>query len=408
MIKMLRNIVLGVMISLVFSSCIDEIAGVVDGYEDLLVIEGQITNEDVAYTVLITRTSEDVNSEGKPVVGAVVSVEDSKGSKYNFVEKGRGEYVSDDDAFRGEINEQYRLNIEIKGGDTYQSSWCILHEPGDIDSIYFESYEYYSQSRMKNMRGISFYANGQGCGDDDVFLRWKCFHDWKFMVQSPTYHELFRNAPDSVVVTPFQNKFCFKSSISNSINIHSFQNTDETTYNKHYLTSMNPTEMDAFSIRHSLLVKQYSMSSDEYNFWRNIKETTQETGDIFGKQPYPVVSNIKNLTNPEKRAVGFFKVSGVSEKRIYVDRADISFLKIPVLTYTYSCPIDTFLIDSVEFDNVYEVYDYYVNGMGLGLVDLYTNLYTNEILGIRVTEPKCNDCTISGSPNVPSYWEEAE
>lgn len=407
MIRFFKYLLLVTISLIILNNCIDEIGGVVDGYEDLIVVEGMLTNEDTEYTIKLSRTSADVNVLGDPVEGASVSVEDGKGNKFDFKEENKGIYVSDDDQFRGEINETYQLTIQIKEGDTYQSEWCVLNEPGEIDSIYFEKRQYYSSAERRNMDGVSIYADGKSCSEnDDVSLRWKCYSTWKFMVQYPTYHKLYSYAPDSVTRIPYQNKFCWKSSVTDNINIYSFKNTNTKEVTKQHMLLLRPSESDVVSIRYSVLVKQYSISLDEYNFWRNIKETTQETGDIFGKQPYTVVGNIKNITTPSRRAVGFFRVAGVTSKRTYIDRAEVSKMKIPVETFVNHCPVDTGLIDSARYTNIYDVYNHFVVDSGAGLVDMVTNLYTGEILGLRVTNKKCNDCTKTGSGITPSFWEE--
>ena len=68
----------------------------------------------------------------------------------------------------------------------------------------------------------------------------------------------------------------------------------------------------------------------------------------FSKQPYSVISNIHNTTNPEDRILGFFQVSAVSEKRKYISYGDVSAWGIPF----YSYPCQTWQYEPGDFETL--------------------------------------------------------
>jgi hypothetical protein len=72
-------------------------------------------------------------------------------------------------------------------------------------------------------------------------------------------------------------------------------------------------------IGYSLLVTQHALSQQAYNYWEQLRINNDHRGGLYEKQPLPVAGNLKNLSDPGKKVLGFFEASGTSEKRIFVD-----------------------------------------------------------------------------------------
>jgi len=62
---------------------------------------------------------------------------------------------------------------------------------------------------------------------------------------------------------------------------------------KEPLLFIAPDQSDRLLIQYSMLVSQYSISKAEYDFWNDLKQVNETGGDIFAKQPYNILSNIK-------------------------------------------------------------------------------------------------------------------
>ena len=105
------------------------------------------------------------------------------------------------------------------------------------------------------------------------------------------------------------NEFCWKYSHSSDILIHSdviLQESSEP--EKMPLLFIASDNSDRLLIHYSILVKQHSISKEEYDFWNNIKQVNEAGDDIFGKQPYMVDGNIHNISNPDEKVLGYFQV----------------------------------------------------------------------------------------------------
>jgi len=74
-------------------------------------------------------------------------------------------------------------------------------------------------------------------------------------------------------------------------------------------------QSDRLLIQYSILVSQYSISKEEYDFWNNLKQVNESGGDIFAKQPLRFSAIfIMSVT----RLKGFWVISrfsGMKQKR---------------------------------------------------------------------------------------------
>ena len=92
---------------------------------------------------------------------------------------------------------------------------------------------------------------------------------------------------------------------------------------------IDPVLSDRLTQEYSILVKQYSVSQEEFDFWNNLKKAGEAGGDIFALQPFTVMSNIHNVNNNNERILGYFEVSAVSQKRIFITASELDPLYLP-------------------------------------------------------------------------------
>jgi Domain of unknown function (DUF4249) len=71
-------------------------------------------------------------------------------------------------------------------------------------------------------------------------------------------------------------------------------------------------------IGYSILVKQYALTKDAYNYWLLIQKTSQQLGTLFDIQPTQLIGNIHCLTNPSAPVIGFISASSVQQQRINI------------------------------------------------------------------------------------------
>ena len=85
-----------------------------------------------------------------------------------------------------------------------------------------------------------------------------------------------------------------------------------------------PKNDERISVRYSILVRQYAMTPEAYQFRANLQKNTELNGTIFDPQPFQLNSNIHCTSNPNQPVIGFVSASTVAEKRIFIKRNQVT------------------------------------------------------------------------------------
>ncbi|HKL38440.1 MAG TPA: DUF4249 family protein, partial [Bacteroidales bacterium] len=95
----------------------------VDDFENVLVIQGMITNQPGPYRVKISRTMglSEKHPEAYRETGAVVTISDEKGNFETLTEKAPGIYQTDPNGIQGNIGHEYVLTVYTADGSNYES-----------------------------------------------------------------------------------------------------------------------------------------------------------------------------------------------------------------------------------------------------------------------------------------------
>ncbi len=79
------------------------------------------------------------------------------------------------------------------------------------------------------------------------------------------------------------------------------------------------TETWRLNHRYSLLVSQMTLARSAFWYWSELGKNIQSKGKLFDTQPSITPSNICNVNDEDELIIGYFSISGVSEKRIFVE-----------------------------------------------------------------------------------------
>jgi len=111
------------------------------------------------------------------------------------------------------------------------------------------------------------------------------------------------------------------------------------------------------SYGYSLLVRQFSLDEAAFRYWDELKKNSQEMSGMYDRQPSFTPSNICNCDNPDERILGFFSVSGVTEKRVFVKdvvglkKYDVQFCtpfpEIPRLRYMLTADLPVYISEAI-------------------------------------------------------------
>jgi hypothetical protein len=393
-------------------SCIDPYTPKLTGYESLLVVEGQITNENSSHSVKLSRTFQELNSEPIRVSDAVVTIKDDIGNERILKYAGSGIYKTDSLEFRGVPGRSYVLRILTKDNEEYESEPCLMSTVSDVDSIYFAKDQVLVNNQTESEDGVSIYLDSKG-GEINQYYRWTYEETWKFRVPNPKLYDYIKtpDKPDNPVIKQVEDvkEYCWKSHKSDEILIRSINEGETKKIGKQTINFIASEKSDRLLVQYSILVKQYSISKNEYDFWNNLKQVNEAGGDIFARQPYSVISNIHNTKNAGIRVLGFFQVSAVTEKRVNITHKDVSLMGLHFYTY----PCRTWELLRADFGTKYteppitwdDVYWH------LCIASDYTFIrpiyfYTDSlIMYLQFTRPECADCEVTGTRTKPDFWD---
>jgi hypothetical protein len=121
-----------------------------------------------------------------------------------------------------------------------------------------------------------------------------------------------------------------------------------------------------------------------------------------------VISNIYNTGDPDEKVLGYFKVSSVKQKRIYITSEDIKGLNLP--QYINDCikfvvspedyPPPQPWDKPMTFDDIYNMF------MAAGGLVFVEPVYgpNNVLYKLVFASNECSDCTLTGSAEEPDFW----
>ena len=388
-------------------TCIDPYHPKLGDYVSLLVVDGLITDSNNSNIIKLSRTFQDTNADPVVVSDATVYITDDNENSTYLTNKGNGIYKTDSIGFRGSPGRTYVLHIQT-AGEEYESDPCIMQSVPDIDSIYFEKDEELVNNGTQSQQGIRIYLDSKG-GDNNQFYRWAFDETWKFKVPFPKKFN-FNMADSAITRVDTVKEFCWKSAKSNDVLIYSNFSGKTLPIKKEPIFFIASDQSDRLLIQYSILIKQYSVSKNEYDFWNNLKQLNESGGDIFSRQPFIVTSNIKNLNNPNERVMGYFQVSAVKQKRKYITISDIVGLNLPF--FHYSCqrfakePID-YLAGMAPLPSWADLYSMWCVTSTYYFIEPVYNANASgkkNISKLVFATPECANCELSGALAKPDFW----
>jgi hypothetical protein len=386
-------------------TCIDPYKPNLSGNESYLVVEGMITDEAVPYEIKLSRTIQTQDAIPEKVTDAVVTITDENGNQTALINSGNGSYKTNGAVFTGIVGKEYSLHIKTKEGKEYMSEPTVMLPVPEIDNIYYAKEEEFDNNQSETHQGIKFYLDSKEGDENNNYFRWEYEETWKFRLPNP---KKFNYINDSTILAVKDVKeFCWKQKKSSGILIHTLSAGQAKIIRKEPICFFASDKSDRLTIQYSILVRQYSMSKKESEFWDNLKKVNEGGGDIYGMQPFPVISNISNINDPGERVLGYFHVCAVKQKRTNINFKEILDLNLPLYHYgcarfeaspedyaCRNCPILT-------FDDVYNIFDanpYY------SFVEPIFNTDTKKLKKLVFTTSICSDCELSGTSQKPDFW----
>ena len=246
-----------------------------------IVIEGLVTNKPNYQSVKITRSTQFYASGETPrVVNADVVVTDDTGEAFTFVHNPRnhsdslGIYVPEND-FIGVIGRTYTLRVDVDG-ETYEAT-DMMYSVTAIDSLTFRINENQQEDPEEPGKIYEMLLFAREPQDEENFYLFKYYRNDSLTVFNPT----------------------------------------DIYYSNDELLGENIGGIPSpvfYGVNDRARLEAYSLSRDGYVYYNDLSIIlNNDGGGMFGSIPAPPRTNLNN------DALGFFQVSAVREKEVYIE-----------------------------------------------------------------------------------------
>jgi hypothetical protein len=366
-----KRILKGMALILCCSGCVTEFVPDIREENNILVVEGLITDQSEVYQIKIS-TSMPVGTTDtiKPLGGCTVTVLNDSGNSYTFQEGETGIYRSPSE-MTGRIWDFYKLHITAPRGSimlNYESEFIQMLPVSPV-SLDYEKVIINDQPIDRfDEEGCRIFLNTNAAFTG--FMRWDYSETW-------------------ILRLPFSvpNAKCWVSDRSRNIMIRNNVSSNEEFIREPLLYISNNT--DRLKTRYSIEVNQYSINENEYNYWAALKTMTEENGGIYDVIPSSVMGNIHCIEDPHQTVLGYFSVSAKTSQRIFIDNDFAGIVN----------PYRNCITDTVYGDG-------YISGIDTTVWILFDKprAFPNPRTRILTDIRGCYDCTMRGTKVKPSFW----
>lgn len=365
------------------ASCVEEIALYSENFEEAIVIEGLVTNELKKHEIKISQTFAIDSTGPKPVSGADISVTGEEEHIFEELEPGR--YISID-SFAARPGIDYQLSILVNGNE-YISEPTQLSGTSSIGELEANRINYRGED------GVAITLNNQTSTGGANYYKYEYVETFKFNSNYDKVKDIILVDGVPVEVPKQKEEYtCYQTNNSQKIILANTNSLSDDSVNDlliNFIDSKDPS----LSNRYSLLIKQYVISRDAYNYYKILEELSGSENIFSQTQPGFLEGNITNINNPNEKIIGFFNVSSVTTKRIYFNYRDfydpegIRPRFVPFALCEETLPGIDNLIEQIERNAV-----------------RWAGVLPGG--GILVVPARCVDCTFFGTNEKPDFWED--
>lgn len=380
---------LSMLIVLVFSTCIEPYDGPIGSFEDTLVVNALLTNENKKHQIRLNRSYKFDEDGPTPEQNAIVSIIDGDGEAYEFEETSPGIYASRI-VFAAEVFTPYYLSIQTENGNSYRSDEMELPKAETkIDELYADKIV-----DDNGVEGIGIFIDTYDPFKTSNYYRYEYNETYKviapfwssqdavFLIESTLGGVEF-----NIILREQEERVCYGTGTSNTFDLINTSNLSEDRISQHDIRFIERNEY-ILRNRYSILARQYIHSSKAFEYYETLDRLTQSSTDPFSEdQPGFLTGNIFSLTDNKENIAGFFDVATVDEKRIFFNWVDF-FPGEEIPPYFINCEPRT---PNSQSDL-------------LQLLTSGNSVFFDQNDGTRFVPRPCGDCTALGSNKIPEFW----
>jgi hypothetical protein len=347
-----------------------------------LVVEGFINVGNGPTNISLSRVTTLDSPVIIPQTGAQVSVESQEGSSYPLSELGNGKYSISQ--IPVDLTQQYRLQIITPDSKVYLSGFTAPKVTPLIDSV----------SWSAAADGATIYVSSHDPQNNTKYYQWEYEETWEY---TSAYQSGYEYVNGTIVARPDSDQLfiCWKSDTSTSISIGTSAALNTDVISEFPLAQV-PYSTNKLSVKYSILVKQYALTEDWYNWDEKVQKNTEQLGSIFDAQPSEIAGNLQCISNPGEQVIGFIGCTTETEKRIFISRFQLP--NSPVIYSGYGdCGEDTVKNDPFDLNAAFSA------GSKIPIGPVYKG---PVLIGYLASGASCVDCRLMGGMLMePPFWQ---
>jgi len=368
-------------LALMLSSCIKPYEPVIESRDaSKYVVSGQVVKGEDIQNINISVTSPISKPEYIPVTGCQVIINDNNGNIFVATDQLDGNYTFNIPDGYLKTGSSFKVEILTPSGITIISDSDTLNESPEIDSVYYYVDEIPTNDPEIFKKGLQFYIDLDAENTASHNFRWEAIETWEYHSSWPI--EWYYDGSFQHVYPPdYSRMVCWRTEMVKNIFTLSTENLEQNKYKLFPLHFIDNFSSPRLVYGYSLLIKQFALSNAAYSYWEKLRINSTDQGGLYDKQPLAIRGNLHNVTHQDQDVLGFFGVSEVKLKRIFVSNI--------ATEYTMDC-------NPIPLRGWYEItprdYPAYLYGDEYG--------YSMALL-----LPECVDCLVLKGTNVkPEFW----
>ena len=336
-----------------------------------LVVEGNIVVGDSTFIHLSRTIGINDTSIIQPERNAIVSVESEDGESYGLQNMFNGNYFSP--LLPISSTKNYRLHIFTADGKEYASDYVPVKITPPIDSVSW---------KFDNTGGINIFVNTRDVTNTTQYYRWKYVSCWERRSRDSS-ELIFENGALRYRTPDEQIYHCYHIDTSAEIFVASTAGLSSDVIFEKKLANIPYRSIQVRWV-YTILVSQYALTKEAFEYWENLKKNTEQIGSIFDPQPFAEFGNIHCVTNADEPVLGFVSACTTSRQRLYIFYSEVH--------YPYDLPDCQLTV--VSPSQIAEVFSGY----------MFLPLRYGDFGSVLAYTRECLDCRLQGGTNVkPPY-----
>jgi hypothetical protein len=341
---------------LLFDACIDPLPVHTLPGDNVLVVDGLITDGPGPYQVKLFRSSGPTENLSTPLMETHASVRiiDDGNVVTQLYESTPGVYLTDADNFVGLKGKTYQLIITTADGGEFESHPEKLMPAGKIDSLYF-SFEVNVINHLdpgQPQDAVTVFVDASGDPDyPEGLSRWR----WTGIYEVHTFPELrtkiqegipipdplpcsgYINVNDQLVqVDDCSCCDCWVYEYNSKAIVSPNQFVNNNRFKNVGITRI-PVDKWRFYRKYYVEVEQLSVSENVFEFWKRLAGQQQGTGSLFQPNAVKIQGNMRSVNHPDTEVFGIFSASAIVRQSMFIHRSNIPRLIAPMDTITFDC-----------------------------------------------------------------------